>query len=139
MTGQLTGGTAGSEPAGGPGPVDRRMADVILRLEDHPFILADRALSRRATELWFRGRNIRPKIYAEVSGHEAIIAMVQLGFGLGVVPRLVLDQSPLATSVRILNLQPALPEYRIGICAQRRRLSARAVEAFWSVGVETRS
>jgi LysR family transcriptional regulator, positive regulator for ilvC len=100
------------------------------------FILADRALSRRYTERWFRARGIRPRIYAEVAGHEAIIAMVQLGFGVGVVPKLVLDQSPLASGVRILPLEPALPEYRVGLCARRRRLRAGPVRAFWELGRE---
>ena len=109
----------------------------LSELKDIPFILADRALSRRAADRWFRARGIRPKIYAEVAGHEAIIALVQLGFGLGVVPKLVLDQSPLAAGIQILDLTPALPEYRIGLCAQRRRLASTAVNAFWQVGKET--
>lgn len=100
------------------------------------FILADRALSRRYTERWFRARGISPRIYAEVAGHEAIIAMVQLGFGVGVVPKLVLDQSPLASGVRILPLEPALPEYRVGLCSRRRRLRAGPVRAFWELGRE---
>ncbi|MFP4210763.1 MAG: HTH-type transcriptional activator IlvY [Alkalispirochaeta sp.] len=103
--------------------------------EGVPFILADRALSRRAAERWFRLRGIRPRIYAEAAGHEAIIAMVHLGFGVGVVPRLVLDQSPLAEGVRILDLTPRLPEYHIGLCAQRRRLASSAVAALWQVGI----
>jgi len=102
--------------------------------EGVPFILADRALSRRAADRWFRLRGIRPRIYAEVAGHEAIIAMVQLGFGVGVVPKLVLDQSPLADGVRVLDLAPQLPEYHIGLCAQRRRLASPAVAAFWDIG-----
>lgn len=100
-----------------------------------PFILAHRALSRRYAERWFRRRQLQPKIYAEVSGHEAIIAMVQLGFGVGVVPRLVLEQSPLAAGVRVMDLQPALPDYQVGLCAQRRRLGAPAVRAFWNAAV----
>jgi LysR family transcriptional regulator, positive regulator for ilvC len=111
--------------------------EVIHRLKEIPFILADRALSRRAADRWFRSMGLQPRIYAEAAGHEAIIAMVRLGFGLGVVPQLVLDQSPHSGSIRIVDLQPPLPEYHIGICAQRRRLASRAVAAFWQVGVET--
>jgi LysR family transcriptional regulator, positive regulator for ilvC len=98
---------------------------------DLPLILADRALSRIYAERWLRARGVRPRIEAEVSGHEAIIAMVQLGLGVGVVPRLVLDQSPLAREVRVLDFRPALPEYQIGLCAQRRRLALPAIRALW--------
>ena len=50
-----------------------------------PMILAERALSRRRVEAWFRSRGARPAIYAEVAGHEAILPMVHLGCGVGVV------------------------------------------------------
>lgn len=98
-----------------------------------PMILADRALSRRRTDEWFRARGIRPTIYAEVAGHEAIIAMVRLGCGVGVVPRLVLDQSPLREEVRILDVDPPLASYHVGVCAFRRRLQSPTVSAFWDV------
>ena len=105
-------------------------------LLETPFILADRALSRRHAERWLRSHHVTPRVHAEVAGHEAIIAMVQLGFGVGVVPRLVLDQSPLAAGVRVLALEPALPEYRVGLCARRRRLRAGPVRAFWDAARE---
>ncbi len=100
---------------------------------DLPFILADRALSRDYAERWFREHRVSRRIYAEVAGHEAIIAMVQLGFGVGVVPRLVLDQSPLAPGVRAVTPVPALPEYQVGLCGQKRRLAIPTVRAFWEV------
>lgn len=112
-----------------------RDASVQGELAEMPLILADRALSRRYAERWLKAQRVRPRIHAEVSGHEAIIAMVQLGFGLGVVPELVLDQSPLAAGVRILSLEPTLPEYRVGLCARRRRLQSGPVRAFWETGI----
>ncbi|WP_455381200.1 HTH-type transcriptional activator IlvY [Salinispira pacifica] len=96
-----------------------------------PMILADRALSRRRSDDWFREKRIRPTVYAEVAGHEAIIAMVSLGCGVGVVPKLVLDQSPLRNSVRVLNVSPQLSPYHVGICVHRRRLESPIVKAFW--------
>lgn len=105
----------------------------ITGLPDLPFILADRALSRDYATRWFREQGVVPEIYSEVAGHEAIIAMVQLGFGVGVVPRLVLEQSPLASGVHVVDVSPALPEYHVGLCARRRRLALPAVRAFWDV------
>ena len=60
-----------------------------------PFIVSERGLARTRLDQWFRGQGIKPDIYAQVSGHEAIVSMVGLGFGVGVVPELVLSNSPL--------------------------------------------
>ena len=47
-------------------------------------------------------------IYADVSGNEAIIAMVSLGCGIGIVPGLVLEQSPIKNEVQIFEIKPGL-------------------------------
>lgn len=104
--------------------------------DEVPMILADRALSRRRVDEWFRQGRIRPSIYAEVAGHEAIIAMVRLGCGVGVVPKLVLDHSPLKDEVQVLEVSPPLSFYHVGVCAYRRRLQSPAVRAFWEVAAE---
>ena len=119
------------------------VADTIARVEAGrtalwnrvPLILADRALSRRYAERWFRAQGLRPHIDAEVAGHEAIIAMVRLGVGVGVVPRLVLEQSALASQVRVVGVNPALPHYHVGLCTHRRRLANAPVAAFWETAV----
>ncbi len=110
---------------------ERRIAGTVV--PDLPFILADRALSRDYAERWFREHRVSRRIYAEVAGHEAIIAMVQLGFGVGVVPQLVLDQSPLSPGVRAITPVPGLPGYLVGLCAQKRGLAIPTVRAFWDV------
>lgn len=98
-----------------------------------PMILAEQGLSRRRAEGWFRERGERPRIHAQVAGHEAIVSMVALGFGVGVVPALVLDSSPARASVESLDVTPMLPDYDIGLCVATRRLQNPLVMAFWSV------
>lgn len=110
-----------------------QISAVPLQWRSIPMILADRALSRRRVDEWFREKRVRPNIYAEVAGHEAIIAMVRLGCGVGVVPKLVLDQSALKAEVRVLDVDPPLASYHVGVCAFRRRLQSPAVRAFWEV------
>ncbi len=94
-------------------------------------ILTASGLSRRRADAWFRHRGIRPSIYAEVSGHEAVVSMVRLGCGVGVVPRLVLDRFAQKGEARVLDVEPALEPYVVGLCVHRRRLSAPLVKAFW--------
>ena len=58
--------------------------------------------------------------------------MVSLGFGVGVVPRIVLDNSPLANTVRILEARPALDDYEVGLFTLEKKLASPLVNAFWS-------
>lgn len=97
-----------------------------------PMILSEAGLSREYANTWFKAMGITPRIYAQVAGHEAIVSMVGLGFGVGVVPKIVLDNSPLANRVRMLNVKPELPYYDVGLCVLNRRLKNPLIEALWS-------
>ena len=71
-------------------------------------------------------------IYAQIAGNEAIVSMVSLGFGVGIVPRIVLDNSPLADQVRVLDVRPGLDPYEVGLFALDKRLASPLISAFWS-------
>jgi len=96
-----------------------------------PMVLTAAGLSRRRADAWFRAQGIRPNIYAEVSGHEAVVSLVRLGCGVGVVPRVVLDRFAQDGEARVLEVDPALEPYVVGLCAHRRRLAAPMVKAVW--------
>ena len=85
----------------------------------------------RSVNHWFDARGVKPHIYAQVSGNEAIVSMVALGVGVGVVPELVLHNSPMASRVRILNVQPELEPFAVGLCAQSQRLQEPLLQALW--------
>lgn len=96
-----------------------------------PIILAEQALSRRRVEEWFRRQRIQPNVYAEVGGHEAILAMVRLGCGVGAVPEIVIDNSLFKNDVRKLDVDPTLPPYEVGLCVHMRKINSPVVSAFW--------
>ena len=96
-----------------------------------PMILSEEGLARERTDRWFRDLGLRPEIYAQVSGNEAIVSMVSLGFGVGVVPQIVLDNSPLAGRIRILDVAPQLAPYEVGLFTLEKRLSEPLIDAFW--------
>ena len=102
-----------------------------------PMVLSSRGLSRQRVDTWFREAGIRPSLYAEVSGHEAILSLVGLGCGVGVVPKIVTERSPFRGRVRLLNVKPPLESYVVGLCARRRRLESPVVRAFWETAPET--
>ena len=98
-----------------------------------PMILPESGLARRRVDAWYKACGTPPKVHTEVTGNEAIVAMVALGLGAGVVPRIVLDNSPLARKVRELNVSPALAPYEIGLVTLERRLKDPLIDAFWSL------
>ena len=97
-----------------------------------PMIVSERGLARARVDRWFRRLGVQPTIYAQVAGNEAIVSMVSLGFGVGVVPRIVLDNSPLAGNVAILGVAPALAAYEVGLVTQKKGLANPLIRAVWS-------
>ena len=103
-----------------------------------PVITADFGLSRERTDRWFREKGIIPNIYAQVAGNEAIIAMVALGCGVGVVPGLVLEKSPLKEQIDILTVNPELESFSIGICTMKKNMRLPQVDAFWEIAASVK-
>ena len=115
------------------GPVSNAVSSSSVDWSSVPMILSESGLARVRVEKWFKQQSIKPSIYAQVSGHEAIVAMVALGFGAGVVPDLVLSNSPMAEKVRLLNVLPELEPFSVGLCVLNQHLVHPLVQAFWQV------
>ncbi|MBT2784970.1 MULTISPECIES: HTH-type transcriptional activator IlvY [unclassified Halomonas] len=98
-----------------------------------PMILSESGVSRARVDEWFRQLDVSPRIYAQVTGNEAIVSMVSLGFGIGVVPKIVLDNSPLVDRIRVLDVTPELEPYDIGLFTLKKNLKNPLVDAFWSL------
>lgn len=96
-----------------------------------PMILSEGGIARARVNEWFRHLGVSPRIYAQVAGNEAIVSMVGLGLGVGVVPKIVIDNSPLADRIRVLNVKPTLTPYNVGLFVLKRNLANPLVSAFW--------
>ncbi len=97
-----------------------------------PFVLPQTGLSRRRFNHWQRKNRIGViNISSEVSGNEAIIPMVHLGCGVGIVPQLVLERSPFRDEVVVLHNAPQLEPYIVGLCCGRKNLHKPTVQTFW--------
>ena len=107
--------------------------DGSIDLEKTPFIIPDSGLSRERLDIWFAENQMLPHVYSQVSGHEAIIALVSLGCGIGLVPRLVLEKSPVSADVFVLENTPELPPFIIGLFTLRKNLSNSRIKALWSL------
>lgn len=101
--------------------------------EKTPVILPSEGLSRTRCEKWFADKGISPYIYSQVAGNEAIIAMVSMGCGVGIVPRLVLEKSSLKDEVEILDISPQLQPFTVGACTTCRSRRNPVVQSFWRI------
>jgi LysR family positive regulator for ilvC len=111
--------------------IRRHTQGKVLDWAQLPFVVSERGLARTRLDQWFRQQGIKPNIYAQVSGHEAIVSMVGLGLGVGVVPELVLNNSPLKEKIQVLDVQPPLTPFAVGVCVSGQRLESPLVKAFW--------
>lgn len=111
----------------------RQRQSSLLNPAELPLIISEQGLARQRLDEWLQKQPISPNIYAQVSGHEAIVSMVALGFGVGLVPELVIRHSPLQDKIRIIEDAPELQAFQIGLCALKSRLELPAVKAFWDV------
>ena len=111
--------------------VATQMALPVVPWEDVPFVLPAVGLARAAADRWFRKRKLVPRLYSELPGNEAILSLVAVGCGVGIVPRLVVERSPLRAQFRVLDPKPALDPFRVGVCTQKSKLKSPIVRAFW--------
>ncbi|MDP2561078.1 HTH-type transcriptional activator IlvY [Psychrobium sp. 1_MG-2023] len=101
-----------------------------------PLIVPEQGLARKRLDQWFKRKNIRPRIYSEVAGNEAIVSMVSLGFGVGLVPKIVLDNSPLKDSIQIVEATPQLKPFEVVICCLKKRLKNPLINSLWTAAKE---
>lgn len=97
----------------------------------HSLVLPDSGPSKRIVHHWFAEQGIRPRVYAKVAGNEAIVSMVALGCGLGIVPQIVLDHSSLSQKVNRITLDDIEP-YQLGLCCLRKRAAEPAIQALFN-------
>ncbi|HVZ33364.1 MAG TPA: HTH-type transcriptional activator IlvY [Polyangiaceae bacterium] len=104
-----------------------------------PVILPRRGLDRERIDAWLEEQNAEPEVYAEVDGNEAILAMVALGCGVGIVPELVRKDSPLRGRIELVEVRRPPRGYYVSLCAKNRTLSRRTAAALWELAPATAS
>ncbi|MFB8271248.1 HTH-type transcriptional activator IlvY [Streptomyces sp. NPDC055955] len=103
-----------------------------FRAADEPFVLPRQGLARAAADQWFRELGVRPHIAAETEGHEALLTLVALGYGTGVIPDLVLQHSGLCSRLRQVTASSVPDQLAIGVCIRRADVHRPLVAAAWA-------
>jgi LysR family transcriptional regulator, positive regulator for ilvC len=98
-----------------------------------PVVLPRRGLERERADAWFARHRVEPAIYAEVEGNEALLAMVALGCGVGIVPELVRKESSLRGRITEVSVRDPPRGYHVALCAKARTLSRRTAAALWEL------
>lgn len=113
--------------------VSKERLDLNIIDKSTPLVVPDHGVARKIFDQWARENGITPNIYSEVSGNEAILSMVSLGCGIGIVPQIVLENSPFKEYISVLNEDNELGTYEVGVCATKRKLQIPVVQAFWDI------
>lgn len=103
-----------------------------IKWDQHQIIMPESGPSKRIVHHWFAEHNIRPKVYASVGGNEAIVSMVALGFGIGIVPSIVLDNSAQSNQVIAINIDD-IESYQIGLCCHTRKQDEPMIKAMFEL------
>jgi LysR family positive regulator for ilvC len=99
-----------------------------------PFIVPEAGTARDRANSWFKKMKIKPNIYAQIAGHEAIVSMVALGYGVGIAPDVVINNSPVRDKVQRLDDSDSVKPFQLGVCCKRSKLlDEPLVSALWKV------
>ncbi len=99
---------------------------------DVPIILPEHGPARKRFEYWFRKKQQgKANIYATVSGHEALVSMVALGCGVGIVPQVVVENSPVKERVQSLEGVGEIEPFELGVCCLNQSKDQPLIQAFF--------
>ena len=103
-----------------------------IKWSQHQIIMPESGPSKRIVHHWFAEHNIRPIVYASVGGNEAIVSMVALGFGIGIVPTIVLNNSALLNQVTAVTIDD-IESYQIGLCCLKAKQHEPKINAMFEL------
>lgn len=99
-----------------------------------PFVVPEAGTARERANAWFKKMKIKPNIYAQIAGHEAIVSMVALGYGVGIAPDVVINNSPVRDKIKRLAQSDSVKPFQLGVCCKRSKLlDEPLVSALWKV------
>jgi DNA-binding transcriptional LysR family regulator len=106
----------------------------LTELADHPLVLLDQSTSTRALlDARFRELGLTPRVTMEMSSVEVLKRLVELGFGLSVVPEVAARRELAQGSLRALVVRGLGKERKLGLVSPRAGTLSHAARAFRAV------
>ncbi|MDC0534992.1 HTH-type transcriptional activator IlvY [Francisellaceae bacterium] len=84
---------------------------------------------------WFQEQKLKPKIYSDVDGNEAILSLVSSGMGMSILPEIVISHSHLAKYVKVIDTT-GLPSVLVGLIMRKQSLMSPIKSNFWKACTE---
>jgi len=111
--------------------VQQQVNNRVIPWSNIPMILPEHGVARKRFDYWYRRRQHgKPNIYATVSGHEALVSMVALGCGIGIAPKVVVENSPVKERVQYVENVGEIEPFELGICCLNQTKEQSLVQAF---------
>ncbi len=111
--------------------VQQQVSMPVIPWSNIPMILPEHGIARKRFDYWYRRRQQgKPNIYATVSGHEALVSMVALGCGVGMVPQVVVDNSPVKERIQNLDNVGDIAPFELGVCCLNQNKANKLITAF---------
>lgn len=112
----------------------RRRSLTFAELAREPLVLLDPSTgSRGLLEERFAALGARPEVAMEMSSVEVIKRLVELGFGLSVIPEIAVQRELAQGTLRALRLPAAWPKRQVGLVLPQQGLLSHAGRAFIEV------
>ncbi|NVK87252.1 MAG: HTH-type transcriptional activator IlvY [Gammaproteobacteria bacterium] len=111
-------------------PFSERLQQSTIPWRTIPFIMPESGPAKRLTQKWCQSMGFSPNVYATVAGHEAIVSMVALGCGIALAPIPVIEHSPVAEKITVLDTGITPPAFNLGVVHLRQRVDEPPIAAF---------
>jgi DNA-binding transcriptional LysR family regulator len=103
-------------------------------LEDEPLLLLDRSTGTRAyTDAAFERARIRPHVTMEMSSVDVLKRLVELGFGLSIVPAIAVRAEVAQGTLAAVRFSSGGPRRSIGVITPKNALLSPAAAAFMEI------
>jgi LysR family transcriptional regulator, positive regulator for ilvC len=105
----------------------------IRALAGQPILVSRQGLLRELSERWIRRHLAADVELREAETNEEVLALAAMGSGVALVPKLVVDASPLKSRLHELPVPVALPAIVVGLAAKRRLISREPLSDLWAL------
>ncbi|MBK2125138.1 LysR substrate-binding domain-containing protein [Fangia hongkongensis] len=95
----------------------------------YKFIMPVQYIQDKLVESWIKTCDYNVSMYGEVEGNEAVLSLVNSGVGISVLPKAVVEFSPLKASVKTFEITD-MPTIRVGIIMKKSALESKTKRAF---------
>ncbi|MCF6264882.1 MAG: HTH-type transcriptional activator IlvY [Xanthomonadales bacterium] len=117
--------------------ISQQLQQRVIDWSSLAYIFPEHGPAKSRLQHWLQGMGVdKPRVYARVSGHEALVSMVALGLGLGIAPQVVIDNSPVKSRVRVLKVGAEIKVFELGVCTLKKNVINPRVAAFIGVAEE---